>query len=123
MVAIGLGASVISADWFPKDPRPWLPWAVLIGVVGLSLAVIAADVLVREKQLDVISSVYFGTIVGLFLAYVVGLALAPLPSGRSIGPRSIWPWASSFATSASACCCKPRTTSASSSRTSSLPRK
>ncbi len=79
MVAIGLGASVISADWFPKDPRPWLPWAVLIGVVGLSLAVIAADVLVREKQLDVISSVYFGTIVGLFLAYVVGLALAPLP--------------------------------------------
>ncbi len=32
-----------------------------------------------QKQLEVISSVYFGTIVGLFLAYVVGLALAPLP--------------------------------------------
>jgi len=79
MVAIGLGASVISAEWFPKDPPPWLPWAVFGGVVALAVAVIAADIFVRHKQLDVISSVYFGTIVGLFLAYVVGLALAPHP--------------------------------------------
>jgi uncharacterized protein YacL len=79
MVAVGLAASIISAPWFPKDPPPWLPWAVFGGVLGMSLVVIAADMLVRHKQLDVISSVYFGTIVGLFLAYVVGLALAPLP--------------------------------------------
>ncbi len=79
MVAIGLGGSVVAADWFPADPAPWLPWAVFGGVVGMALAVIALDSLVRNKQLDVISSVYFGTVVGLFLAYVVGLALAPHP--------------------------------------------
>jgi len=79
MVAIGLGASVISAEWFPKDPPPWLPLAVFTGVIGMAGAVIALDMLVRNKQLDVISSVYFGTIVGLFLAYVVGLAIAPHP--------------------------------------------
>jgi len=79
MLAVGLAATIISASWFPENPEPWLPWAVLGGCVSLALAVIAIDAVFRRKQLDVISSVYFGTIVGLFLAYVVGLALAPLP--------------------------------------------
>ena len=79
MVAIGLAATVISAPWFPQDPSPWLPWAVFVGVVALAVAVIVGDAFIRQKRLDVISSVYFGTIVGLFLAYVVGLALAPHP--------------------------------------------
>jgi uncharacterized protein YacL len=40
---------------------------------------VAIDMLVPRKPLAVISSVYFGLIVGLFLAYVVHLALIPLP--------------------------------------------
>jgi uncharacterized protein YacL len=79
MVAIGLAGTVISAPWFPQDFPAWAPWLAFGGVVALALAVIAADVFIRRKQLDVISSVYFGTIVGLFLAYVVGLAIAPHP--------------------------------------------
>ncbi len=74
MLAVGLAATIISAPWFPAIPPLWLSWAVFAGCVGLALAVIAVDVLFRQKQLEVISSVYFGTIVGLFLAYVVGLA-------------------------------------------------
>jgi uncharacterized protein YacL len=57
----------------------WLQWLVLFGVVLISLAVIGLDIAVESKQLDTISAVYFGLIVGLFLTYVAGLALAGLP--------------------------------------------
>ena len=53
-------------------------WAIFGGLMLLAAAVIALDIAVRRKQLDVISSVYFGLVVGMFLAYAVGLALAPL---------------------------------------------
>ena len=50
--------------------------------------VILADVLIPQKPLDTISAVYFGMIVGLFLAYVAGLALTPLfpapPQGEGL---------------------------------------
>lgn len=55
-----------------------LIWGTLGGMVGGAVVVIVIDMLIRRKRLDVISSVYFGLIVGLFLAYVVSLALTPL---------------------------------------------
>ncbi len=78
MVSTGLAASVISAKWFPKE-SVGLTWGVFAGIIGLALAVISVDVITRNKRLEVISSVYFGTIVGLFLAYVVSQAIAPHP--------------------------------------------
>ncbi len=77
LVAAMLGATIILSGGFPQE-NTQLPWLVFFGVLGLAGAVIAADVFIRTKQLDIISSVYFGLIVGLFLAYVGGFALAPL---------------------------------------------
>ena len=78
-VAIGLGVGLINSNILPRagldsldgDDRAWHCSA---------LAVIGLDIQVRKKQLDTISAVYFGLIVGLFLTYVVRLALTPLPS-------------------------------------------
>ena len=55
---------------------------------------IAIDVRVPRKQLETISAVYFGLIVGLFLTYVVRLALTPLFSSASPGqpPNSLVNW-------------------------------
>jgi uncharacterized protein YacL len=53
-------------------------WGGLVGPILLALGVIGLDVAIRRKQLDVISAVYFGLIVGLFVAYVAYLALTPL---------------------------------------------
>jgi len=80
MIAIGIGVSLIQSNQMPRDPA-WMPWATFFGIVLLSLGVVAVDYLVPRKQLDVISSVYFGMVVGLFLAFAVGLALTPLPIG------------------------------------------
>ena len=44
----------------------------------LAVGIIALDVAIRRKQLDVISSVCFGTMLGMFLTYIAGLVLTPL---------------------------------------------
>ena len=77
---------------------------ILGGLILLALGVIALDIAARRKRLDTITAVYFGMIVGLLLTYVLGLALAPLPSStsKSAIPFS-WCRAWCSATSASAC--------------------
>ena len=77
MVAIGLAVVIITSGVLPQEVS-WLPWAVFFGVLLLALAVIVGDILTPRKKLDTISAVYFGLIVGLFLAYVAGLAVVPL---------------------------------------------
>jgi len=77
VVAAGLAVPLVLPGKMPAEPA-WLPWVLFGGIMGISFAVIAVDVLVKHKALDVISSVYLGLVVGLFLAYVVDLALTPL---------------------------------------------
>jgi uncharacterized protein YacL len=77
MVAIALGLFIIKSGLIPQD-NPWMYWGGLLGPILLALGVIGLDVAVRRKQLDVISAIYFGLIVGLFMAYVAFVALTPL---------------------------------------------
>jgi uncharacterized protein YacL len=77
MVAIGLAVVIITSGLLPQGVT-WLPWVVFFGVLLLAVGVILGDILTPRKKLDTISAVYFGLIVGLFLAYVAGLAVAPL---------------------------------------------
>lgn len=46
----------------------------LLGAIG----VVVGDMLIKQKRIDMISSVYFGLLVGLFLTYIFNVALAPL---------------------------------------------
>lgn len=83
MVAVGVGVQLASSDLLPKYPT-YLPAIAFCLVIATALAVIAIDWVVRRKRLDVITSVYFGLIIGLFLTYVTKLALTPiLPPGVS----------------------------------------
>ncbi len=52
-------------------------WLVSVGIISLAIVVVLIDVIVRKKQIDTISAVYFGLIVGLFLTYVAGLVISP----------------------------------------------
>ncbi len=62
----------------PADKYPWVPYAIFFGLLALAAGVIGLDMAVRNKRLDTISAIYFGLIVGLFLAYIARLALTPL---------------------------------------------
>lgn len=53
-------------------------WIVFVIFVLAAVAAVLFDILIHRKRIDMISSVYFGLVVGLFLTYVVDLALTPL---------------------------------------------
>ncbi|QGJ70646.1 Membrane-associated protein containing RNA-binding TRAM domain and ribonuclease PIN-domain [Planctomycetales bacterium 10988] len=81
VVAIGLALSLarqFSRDLPPESLGGWVAWTVFGSVLAVALGVLAFDVSVRRKQLDTISAIYFGTIVGSFLSYLLGLGLEPL---------------------------------------------
>src|SRR5271157_2015741 len=77
LAAAGLAVTIINSTTFPKQPE-WLAWAVMGGLLSLAGGVVAIDLGIRHKRLDVISSVYFGLIVGMFLAYIAQLVIKPL---------------------------------------------
>jgi uncharacterized protein YacL len=54
------------------------PWVVFALVMVIAATTIAVDVLLPRKRLDAITAVYFGLLVGIFLTYVVTIALTPL---------------------------------------------
>ncbi|MCA9241709.1 MAG: PIN/TRAM domain-containing protein, partial [Planctomycetales bacterium] len=85
IVAAGVGAqlgSQLVESNLPPSAQPdrpaWLPAAVFAGTMLLAIAVVVVDVLAARKRLDMITSVYFGLIIGLFLTYVAKLALSPV---------------------------------------------
>ena len=78
LVAMGIGGTLASAQ---VDGEP-MSQNVRVGIFLMfligSVVIIGADLAVKYKRIDIISSLYFGLLVGLFLTYIVGLALTPL---------------------------------------------
>ncbi len=92
LVAVGLGLSLTQS---PELLNPTQAneagstrFIVFISFLVGAIAVLIADVFIRNKRIDMISSVYFGLVVGLFLTYVVDLALTPF-FGLDIAHRSV----------------------------------
>ncbi len=77
MVAAGLGFQLVTSGVLPETPV-LLPYFAFGGIMGLSVSVIVADAYFTRKRLDTISAVYFGMLIGLFLTYVMNLALSPV---------------------------------------------
>jgi uncharacterized protein YacL len=77
IVSAGLGVFILTSELVPETSEG-MPFMIIGGMLLLSLGVIALDISIRRKQLDMISAVYFGMVVGLFMAYVASLALTPL---------------------------------------------
>jgi uncharacterized protein YacL len=89
LVAGGLATIIVRSHLLPSEPI--YPWLVFLGVMLLAAAVISIDVFVPQKQIDTISAVYFGTLVGLFLTFVIGLAITPFVPQQN-GPRDTIGW-------------------------------
>jgi uncharacterized protein YacL len=67
-----------------------VPWAVLLGMLALPLIAIAIDSSLRRKDVTVITAIYFGLLVGVFLAYIATLALAPILPTTPNHPVTRW---------------------------------
>jgi uncharacterized protein YacL len=77
LVASGVSIGLIKK--FDLGQPAWGAYVLFGGVLAIAAAVIGLDLLIARKQVDTISAVYFGVLVGLFLTYAFGLALEPLP--------------------------------------------
>ena len=90
-VMVSVGIAVLMFNSSPmREAAQWLPWAVLAGMIVLPLAVIGIDVSLRRKELTVITSIYFGLLIGVFLTYVAILALTPLLAAVPPTPLVGW---------------------------------
>ena len=91
LATAGLAVTIINASTFPKQPE-WLAWAVMGGLLSLAGGVVAIDLGIRRKQLDVISSVYFGLIVGISLTQIAQLVIKPLIPASITETSPAWLW-------------------------------
>jgi uncharacterized protein YacL len=87
LVAIGIASYLIPIS--QRTGYPWMPWIAFLGTTSLAAGVIAADVFLPRKQIDTISAVYFGLLVGVFLTFILSLALEPLLSTADEDGRNI----------------------------------
>ncbi len=84
LIAIGMAMTLTSNPEFygTETPdnvsAPLGRWLLFGGFLLGAVVTVFVDVLIKKKRIDMISSVYFGLLVGLFLTYIVNLALAPL---------------------------------------------
>lgn len=81
LAAAGAGVSMIQSDAFAElvQDDPLFPaMFVFLGVIGFSAAVVSFDVFIPQKRIDVVSCIYFGVLVGLFLTWVVGNTIRPM---------------------------------------------
>jgi uncharacterized protein YacL len=76
LVAAGLGVLFVTTYKFPPNYE-WLSYVFFGGIMFIAVGVIALDLSIRKKQLDTITAVYFGLLVGMFLTYVLSLAITP----------------------------------------------
>lgn len=76
IISIGLGIFLSTITGLTEESSvAW--WGFVVGIPFTALGIVALDCVISRKRLDAISALYFGLIVGLFLAYVGGLALTP----------------------------------------------
>lgn len=80
LVASGIATQIVRGSG--TGDSPWVPWLIFFGIVGLAGGVILLDVFSPRKQIDVISSVYIGLLVGFLLTYVISIALVPIIDER-----------------------------------------
>ena len=74
LVAIGLGLSLALNTQLSGNNRLLVFVLFFLGT-GITIAL---DATIKKKRIDLITSIYFGILVGLFLTYVGGLVLSPL---------------------------------------------
>ncbi len=68
IVAIGVSISLLTH----------VGWQIVPATIIGAMLLITADVLVKQKRIDLISSIYFGLVIGLFMTFVFDLAMAPV---------------------------------------------
>ncbi len=78
LIIIGVGTIFVRST---TDGSPnYMPYFMLSGCLLVAAGVIAVDMLFEKKRIEIISAVYFGLLVGLFMTNLLWVALTPIVS-------------------------------------------
>jgi len=75
LAAIAMGVAALNMVAIEDS---WVRWGIFFLYLVVAVLIVVADLVVKRKRIDMISSVYFGLIIGLSLTYVAQLLLTPL---------------------------------------------
>jgi uncharacterized protein YacL len=89
LVSAGIAVLIINHASL-RSAAAWVPWGILTGMIALPLTVIGIDGAIRRKDLTIITAVYFGLLIGVFLTYITMLALTPVLPLNQTDP--LWSW-------------------------------
>ncbi len=89
LVSAGIAVLIINHPALRSAPA-WAPWGILLGMIALPLTVIGIDGAIRRKDLTIVTAVYFGLLIGVFLTYITMLALTPVLPLNQADPA--WSW-------------------------------
>lgn len=85
-------AASIGLIWAKLDGIPYVSggyyWLLPL-TLGLAVLIVIADISVPQKRVDIISSVYFGLIVGVFLSFIAMLAFEPYLNGLFVDNKEM----------------------------------
>jgi len=77
-VCAGAFATFVSSRGSTPEFVQDSPFVTFLVLMLVSQAVMLVDLWIPRKRLDDISGIYFGLLIGIFLSYILNLALAPL---------------------------------------------
>jgi len=66
------------------------PWQAFLVLMSITQIITLGDILIPRKKLDMISAVYFGLLIGIFLSYLLNLALDPIVGVGTWAPLVRW---------------------------------
>ena len=93
VAAASIGASLatsLSARFPAAEAQTTVvtPYLVFSAVMLIACAVIALDLFIPRKRIEVISAIYFGLLIGVIFTNLLTLALAPFLSNQGANPYS-----------------------------------
>jgi uncharacterized protein YacL len=86
--AAGVAFAILTSEAF-QETESTQPLLLYIGLMLTAVAIIAIDVLTPRKQIEIVSCVYFGIVIGLFFTYIVGFILEPLLLKDNLEPSKL----------------------------------
>jgi uncharacterized protein YacL len=84
-----IGIAIVALNTLGKDNNFWPGLFGFVAVMALGIGVVAADILIRNKQITTLSAVYFGLLIGLLLGWLFSYAIMPFVTENPNQPSAL----------------------------------
>ena len=84
-----IGIAIAALNTLSRDNNYWPGFFGFGAVMALGIGVVAADILIRNKQITTLSAVYFGLLLGLLFGTLFSYAIMPFVTDNPNNPSAL----------------------------------